>query len=199
MALRVAVLGGVALVLFAVVFFRLWYLQVLSGDQYVSQANANQVREQRIPAPRGDIVDRYGRAIVTNRISRVVQIDPGKLPPPGRERRVLYRRLGDVLRMSPASIQRTLIEQRRALPYANVTVKQDVPLSAMNYIKERPGRFRGVTVDPIFLRRYPYGRLAAQLLGYVGRITPKQTRQERYKDVHPQAVVGQAGLEWQYD
>ena len=35
MALRVAVLGGLALVLFAVVFFRLWYLEVLSGDQYV--------------------------------------------------------------------------------------------------------------------------------------------------------------------
>jgi penicillin-binding protein 2 len=199
LALRIAVMGGIALVLFAVVFFRLWYLQVLSGDQYVSQANQNQVREVRIQAPRGEIVDRYGRQIVTNRIARVVQVELSKLPAAGAPRQRLYRRLGDVLQMSPRAIQRTVIEQRKALPYANVTVKQDVPLSAMNYIKERQSRFRGVTVEPVFLRRYPYGDLAAQLLGYVGRITRDQLKEERYKGVNQQAVVGQAGLEWQYD
>ena len=199
MALRVAVLGGLALVLFAIVFFRLWYLEVLSGDQYVVQANENQVREVRIQAPRGDIVDRYGRPIVRNRMANTVQIEPARLPAAGAPRRRLYRRLGGVLEMSPREIQQTVIEQRKALPYANVTVKQDVSLSAMNYIKERQPRFPGVTVEPVFLRRYPYGPLAAQLLGYVGRITRTELKQERYKGVHPQAVVGQAGLEWEYD
>ena len=141
MAVRVAVLGGMALVLFAVVFFRLWYLQVLSGDQYVSQANENQVREIRIQAPRGDIVDRYGRRIVTNRMANVVQIELARLPPAGQQRRRLYRRLGDVLKMSPREIQRTVIEQRKVLPYANVTVKQDVTNAEMAYIEERSGRF----------------------------------------------------------
>ncbi|HEY3020014.1 MAG TPA: penicillin-binding protein 2 [Solirubrobacteraceae bacterium] len=199
MALRVAVLGGIALVLFAVVFFRLWYLEVLSGDQYVVQANENQVREVRIQAPRGDIVDRYGRPIVRNRMANTVQIELARLPAPGAPRRRVYRRLGEVLQMSPREIQRTVVEQRKALPYANVTVKQDVSLSAMNYIKERQPRFPGVTVEPVFLRRYPYGHLAAQMLGYVGRITRKELKEERFKGVHPQAVVGQAGLEWQYD
>ena len=199
MAVRVAVLGGIALVLFAVVFFRLWYLQVLSGDQYVSQANENQVREIRIQAPRGDIVDRYGRRIVTNRMANVVQIELARLPPPGEARRRLYRRLGDVLRMSPREIQNTVIEQRKALPYANVTVKQDVSNAEMAYIEERSARFKGVNVDRVFLRRYPFQTLAAQMLGYVGRITRTQLKQDRYKGVSQQAVVGQAGLEWQYD
>src|SRR5881398_2584743 len=64
---RTSTSSRIALVLFAVVFFRLWYLQVLSGDQYVSQANQNQVREVRIQAPRGDIVDRNGAKVVVNR------------------------------------------------------------------------------------------------------------------------------------
>jgi penicillin-binding protein 2 len=199
LALRVAILGGLALVLFAVVFFRLWFLQVLSGPEYVSQANDNQVREVRIQAPRGEIVDRYGRRIVTNREAIVVQIVPADLPPAGEPRRRVYRRLGGVLRMSPERIQREVIRQRKALPYANVTIKQDVSPSVMNFVKERQRRFRGVTVERESLRRYPYQRLAAQLLGYVGRITPKQLKQERYREVHPQAVVGQAGIEWQYD
>ena len=48
-ALRVAVLGGIALVMFAVIFFRLWYLQVLSGDKYLAEANNNRIREVRVP------------------------------------------------------------------------------------------------------------------------------------------------------
>ena len=60
LAVRVAVLGGFAFVLFAIVFFRLWFLQVLSGEDYVAKARDNRVRKVRIEAPRGDIVDRNG-------------------------------------------------------------------------------------------------------------------------------------------
>jgi penicillin-binding protein 2 len=80
LALRVAVFGAVAFGLFAIVFFRLWYLQVLSGDQYLAQANNNRFRELRIPAPRGDIVDRNGKVIVQNKRAIVVELDPSKLP-----------------------------------------------------------------------------------------------------------------------
>ena len=58
LAWRVAVLGGVAFVLFAIVFFRLWYLQVLTGQEAVRSASDNRVRKVRIEAPRGNIVDR---------------------------------------------------------------------------------------------------------------------------------------------
>ena len=51
LALRVAVLGGIAFALFAIVFFRLWFLQVLSGEEYVSQARENRVRKVKIEAP----------------------------------------------------------------------------------------------------------------------------------------------------
>src|SRR3954470_9314389 len=80
LAVRVAVLGGFAFVLFAIIFFRLWFLQVLSGDDYVSQARENRVRKIKIEAPRGDIVDRDGNVVVTTRIAAVVQIIPSQLP-----------------------------------------------------------------------------------------------------------------------
>jgi len=80
LALRVAILGGIALALFAIVFFRLWYLQVLSGDKFLAQATVNRVRDLRIQAPRGNIVDRNGRTIVANHVAVVVEIDPAKLP-----------------------------------------------------------------------------------------------------------------------
>ena len=80
LALRVAIFGAIAFMLFAVVFFRLWYLQVLSGDQYLAQANTNRVRALPIPAPRGKIVDRKGKLIVGNNYAAVIEMDPSKLP-----------------------------------------------------------------------------------------------------------------------
>ncbi|MEI6725857.1 MAG: hypothetical protein WCN81_06515, partial [Actinomycetes bacterium] len=63
-ALRVAVMVGIAAVLFGIILFRLWFLQVLSGQQFVSQANDNRLRSVKIVAPRGSIVDRNGTVIV---------------------------------------------------------------------------------------------------------------------------------------
>jgi len=65
-ALRVAILGGIALVMFGVIFFRLWYLQVLTGEQYVQEASANSVRDLPIAAPRGQILDREGQPIAAS-------------------------------------------------------------------------------------------------------------------------------------
>jgi penicillin-binding protein 2 len=81
LAMRVAILGGFAFALFAIVFFRLWFLQVLSGEDYVSAAAKNRVRKVRIEAPRGDIVDRNDRKLVTTRVAPVVQLTPESLPP----------------------------------------------------------------------------------------------------------------------
>jgi penicillin-binding protein 2 len=80
LAVRVAVLGGIAFALFAIVFFRLWFLQVLSGEDYVTQARENRVRKIKIEAPRGDIVDRNGNRLVRTRVAPVVQVVPGGLP-----------------------------------------------------------------------------------------------------------------------
>jgi penicillin-binding protein 2 len=85
LAIRVAIFGAVAFGLLGIIFFRLWYLQVLSGDKYLAQANTNRFRQLRIPAPRGEIVDRNGTVIVRNKRAIVVQLDPTKLPQQERE------------------------------------------------------------------------------------------------------------------
>lgn len=90
LAIRVAALGVVAFALFAIIFFRLWYLQVLSGDQYLAQAQTNKVRVQPLPAPRGSIVDRDGEVIVQNRTAIVVKIKPESLPDSEKDAAAVY-------------------------------------------------------------------------------------------------------------
>ena len=102
LALRIAVLGGVAVALFAVLFFRLWYLQVLSGDEYLAEAKNNRTREFRVSAPRGEILDRDGDVLVDNRTSLALQVNPQKLPEDPAERRAELARLGELTDMLPA-------------------------------------------------------------------------------------------------
>ena len=67
-------LGGIALAMFSIIFFRLWYLEVLSGDEYLEQAQNNRVREIKVPAPRGEILDRNGEVLVDNRTALALQV-----------------------------------------------------------------------------------------------------------------------------
>jgi len=199
LAVRVAIVGGIALAAFGIVFFRLWYLQVLSGDKYKVEAQANQRREITIQAPRGDIVDRDGRVLVRNRVGNALKITPDKLSSDEGERRALYRRLGRLVGMRPRVIERRVNAQLKELPFSAATVKQDVPRATMMYIEERQEDFPGVTVDPVFLREYPHGELGAHLFGYVGEVSAEELKEPRFGGVKMGDRVGKAGLEQEYD
>jgi penicillin-binding protein 2 len=232
LALRVAIFGGVALALFAIVFFRLWYLQVLSGDKYLAEARVNRVRELRIQAPRGKIVDRNGKVIVRNRQAVVVELDPAKLPDAERENaaawgkkagerlarpkgkrgeeiryppiataalKTRYRRLGAVVGKSATQIHREVVRSLVLVPYSAVRIKTDVDESVLAFISERPERFPGVKVERTYLRDYPHDTLAAQILGTVGEISPKELKSPRFRGVKQGTLIGRDGLERAYD
>ncbi len=90
LALRVAGAGVFAFVLFGIIFFRLWYLEVLDGDKYLAQARENRVRTERVPAPRGRIVDANNVVIVDNRKATVVSLNPASIPAEMREAIATY-------------------------------------------------------------------------------------------------------------
>lgn len=199
LAIRVAIVGGVTLALFSVVFFRLWFLQILSGDKYLSEAKNNQIRELKVEAPRGEVLDRKGRVLVDNRTALQVEIVPQRLPRSSESRRQLFQRLGRVLGMSPARIRMEYRRQLRQLPFGGVTLKTDVPLSTVWYLQEHQQEFPGVSAKRVFLRRYPYKSVAAHLFGYVSEVSPEQLKKPRFNSVEQGDRVGQTGLELVYD
>jgi penicillin-binding protein 2 len=199
LALRVAILGGIALTMFAIIFFRLWYLQVLSGDKYRAEANNNRIRDVGVPAPRGDVVDRNGKVLVDNRVSIAVQVDPRKLPPAGRRRALMYRRLGRIIGQTPHQIDAEVRRQHALLPYAPATVKSDASRDVYDYLFERQNDFPGVTVARVYVRQYPHGDVGAHMFGTVGSISPDELKQLKFKGVPQGTIVGQDGIEYTYD
>lgn len=199
LAFRVAIIGGIALLAFALIFFRLWYLQVLSADSYRAQANDNRVRSIEQQAPRGEIVDREGRVLVSNRSGLSVSVSPKELPAGEADRDDLYRRLGRVLAMRPRKIEVRVEEQLETIPYSRATVKQDVPQETVAYLLENWEDFPGVEPERVFLRQYPHGEVGAHVLGYTGEVDESELEQERFRNLEPGDYVGKLGIEWQYD
>jgi penicillin-binding protein 2 len=199
LAIRVAIIGAVALAAFGVIFFRLWFLQVLSGDKYLAEANDNRVRDIKVQAPRGEIVDRDGTPLVENRVGLAVKVTPDKLPHDQVERMRIYRRLGRVLGLSPARIRRSVDRQLKAEPFAAAIVKQDAPYDVVAWVLEHGDDLPGVTVERVFLRKYPFHQIGAHLFGTVGEVTGKQLKDPRYRGVAMGDRVGQSGIEEQYD
>jgi penicillin-binding protein 2 len=199
LAFRVAVIGGVALVMFALIFFRLWYLQVLSGDKYEAQAQNNRVREIKVQAPRGEIVDRHGQPLVENRNSLSIKVTPDKLPEDLGQREEVYRRLAKLLHLKPRRLEKRIEGELKALPFSKPTVKQDVSQDLVAFVLERQSEFPGVEPEREFLRDYPHGPVGAHLFGYVGEVNEKQLKDQRYNGVEMGDRVGQAGIEAEYD
>jgi penicillin-binding protein 2 len=199
LAFRVAIVGGVALAAFAVVFFRLWYLQVLSSDKYVAEAQNNQLREIKVQAPRGEIVDREGRVLVRNRVGFAVKVTPAGLSEDESERRELYRRLAKLLHMRADRIEQRVNGQLEELPFSTATIKQDVPSEVTSYIAERREDYRGVTVEPVFLREYPHREVGAHLFGYLGEVNQEELDDPTFAGVELGDRVGKAGIEQAYD
>jgi penicillin-binding protein 2 len=85
------------------------------------------------------------------------------------------------------------------VPYAPVTIKTDAGPGVLTVLGERQNEFPGVVQQPVSIRAYPYGEMAAQALGYVGQISEGELKLRPFHGVRPGTVVGQEGLEYYYD
>lgn len=206
--LRLAVLGIVAVSLFAALFTRLWYLQVLASPQYELQATALQRRIVVEPAPRGRILDRNGTVLVDNRLSYIVSLDRQLLADldDGEQADLLSRLVAELAPVEPG-ITVEVIEQRlssnRFSPYTPVPVATEIPEQLAVRLTERKDDFAGVMdVEARAIRHYPYGRLASHVLGYVGSINDEEfaLRQDSQPGEYQLTdEIGKAGVEATYE
>lgn len=199
LALRIAIFGGFAVVLFATLFVRLWLLQVVDGEKYLAEAKNNRTRSFRVSAPRGEILDRNGEVLVANRTSLALQVNPRKLPADPAERRAELSQLADLTHTTLPKLRRTMREELKEAPAAPVTLRRDVGHYLVFYLQENQERFPGVEVQRVFVRAYPDGTLAAHILGNVGEISPEELKEPRYRGLQPGDEIGQDGVEDVYD
>ncbi|HEY8103512.1 MAG TPA: penicillin-binding protein 2 [Gaiellaceae bacterium] len=196
LALRIGVLAALALIIFAILFLRLWALQVLSGDRYLNAAQNNQLRTIRVEAARGSILDRRGRTIVSNVPGTAVQIWTTDLPEVGRY--AMFKKLSTILRVPLPRLTKAL-KQGRVDPLTPILIKTAVHEDQVAALEERRAEFPGVEVVGTYLRDYEYRTLGAQLLGYVGEISPEELERLEKVGYSPGEKIGKTGVEAAFD
>jgi len=192
--LRMAVVGVIGISLFAAMFTRLWYLQVMDSQKLQALATQNQVREVFESAPRGRILDRQGRPIVQNKPSQAVTVNRAEV----QDDPEVLARLAPLLGMSEAELTRR-IDDPRYTRFRPVPVAEDVREDLVVYLEERSQEFRGVDVATSYQRAYPNGALAAHLVGYVGEINDRELAARKDKDYRLGDEVGKSGVEQAYE
>jgi penicillin-binding protein 2 len=200
LAWRVALLSGLIVIGFAALLGRLWALQVLAGTQYAARAQANQLRTVRVPAPRGLIVDRNQNVLVTNKPVTSVELWPSGLPKVYARRVAELRELAHVTRVNVRQVTRLIVERRRAGDMLDpVVVRPEAPTPMLTYLQERAGQFPGLTLTRSYIRRYPHGEFAPQLLGYVGQVSQPELQTLGRAGYAPGDEIGQTGIEATYN
>src|SRR3954468_19509535 len=194
--LRLAIIGIVALSLFAAMFTRLYFLQVLAAPEYKLAAKANQVRLVSEPAPRGRILDRNGKVLVDNRASNVVAIDRSKVRDK-KQREEMLTRLAVVLGVTPDELDKRYNDQRVS-PYTPVPVAEDVPEDVLVLLRERRREFPAVVAKRVAVRTYPNGGLPADILGYVGEVNQDEL-DSKPGQYSLGDIIGKAGVEKVYE
>ena len=195
-SLRVGILGSLVFIIFAALFLRLWALQVLSGPKYVGQTQRQAFLTVRVQPPRGTILDRNGKPLVMNAAATVVQLWPSDLPKVYTQR---YAELSALARATQIPLYEisAIIKAHRNEPF--VTIREPASKGMVAYLSERASQFPGVTLGRAYIRHYPYGSLAAQVLGYTGEISPSELKADASSGYVAGDVIGQAGLESSYD
>jgi penicillin-binding protein 2 len=195
MQVRVVALAMVVAAVFSVLGFRLWYLQVITGQEHTSYAQNTHTREVKIPAQRGVIYDRDGEVLANNVPGLNVTIVPNAIP------REKVEELAGILEADEEAV---LAQYDAALQsgnqYSPMLIKENASREDVMYVSERTEEFKGLVVNDDYVRNYPENSLASHLLGYTGAVTPEELEAGGiYGGLLNDAVVGKGGVELAYE
>jgi penicillin-binding protein 2 len=172
---------------------RLGYLQILEGGKYRQRAEANRVRIVAAQRPtRGNILDRQGRVLVSNRNIHSVFVWPAATKKP--TWLASRQRLAEILAMSEADIQEKVQNVKASSPQM-VRIEKDLTPDKITALKEFSTDTDGINVEIEAVRYYPHGELASHVLGYTGELTKEELEKRRSNGYRLNDIAGKMGAE----
>lgn len=191
---RFAALGVLGLGIFGALSAKVFSLQVVQGEKYSNQSEQNLYTSVSTPAPRGYIYDCKGNVLAGNKSLQTVLADPEVADDP-----VVLRRLSGVLGI-PVNVVRQRIQDASLGAQSQRIVASDVRLRDVAFISEHSVAFPGITAQTRTTREYPYGALAAHVLGYTSSVTEAELENSREgREIKSNDIIGKSGIEYFYD
>lgn len=166
--------------------------QVLKAGYYRNLSENNRIRLIPLEAPRGRVLDRAGRLLATNRPAYHLVATPEDVTPE------VYPVLARLLKTSEKVIRQHMSAERE-YPFAPVVLASDIPKELLFRVEELRPELPGISITTDWIRHYPYGAVASHLIGYLGKINPKEYRELDRARYGFTSLVGRSGLEKVFD
>ncbi|HEX8396817.1 MAG TPA: penicillin-binding protein 2 [Pyrinomonadaceae bacterium] len=199
LGVRIGAIQIIAVVLLALLGIRLYYLQIVKGEQYKERAVNQRIRLLPIPAPRGAILDRQGRVMVDSRQTYNVVLSREEIK--NKDITSLLPVYSENLGIDEETLREKLDFMRLQPAFESVVIKENVGLDDLTWVEAHELEHPELRVEIHPQRFYPLGKTAAHILGYVGEISPKQLQEPVFidKGLRPGDIIGREGLEATYD
>jgi len=193
--IRLTAVQYVVLGIFLFLAYGLWRLQVSQSEYYSAAAERNRVREVPILAPRGKILDRYGRTIVDNYTSFTALL----MRDSSRNLEADAGLIAQGLHLDPKEV-REKIRHFASLPqYQHIYLKEDITMDEESFIEAHKNELPELDSIMAYRRLYPRKGFLAHLVGYVGEVSEDMLNQPQFELYNPGDVVGKSGVELEYN
>lgn len=188
----------IALIFTFIIFsMRLWYLQVIQGDELREFSEKNRIKQIKITSPRGLMLDRDGKVLVENHPGFEAILSPQYVE----DLDSLARAVGPIIGMEPPKvIQKVKRSRKQNGPFAQIKLKDNLSRDEVFRLKRIRLDTPGLDIRESVVRYYPLAENGAQLFGYVSEISRKQIPlyNQLYKgqlSFEQGDIIGQTGLE----
>jgi len=192
---RLTTVQYMILVIFLVLAYGLWRLQVVQSEFYAALAEKNKTREVPILAPRGKILDREGRTIVDNYPSFTALL----LRDSSRDLSADADLIAEGLHMDAKEVRERVRKFSTVAQYQPIYLKEDITPDELAFIESHRNELPELDTIMAHRRLYPRNGFMAHLVGYVGEVSEQMLNQPRWELYNPGDVVGQSGVELEYN
>jgi penicillin-binding protein 2 len=193
--LRLTAVQYVILLIFLVLAYGLWRLQVIHSDKYAQMAEQNRIRNVPILAPRGKIFDREGRLIVDNYPSSTALL----LRDQSRDLNADADLIARGLHLNGEEVRQQIRRFSWMPKYQPIFLKDDITPDELAFIESHKNELPELDTIMAHRRLYPLNGFMAHLIGYVGEVTEDMLNQPQFELYNPGDVVGISGVEKQYN
>lgn len=184
-----------AIVAFTIILSRLWYLQILQGKKFKSLSENNRIRIVKIPAPRGIIFDRKGKSLVDNYPS----FDLSIIPEDVNDLESTIKELSGLLNVNADLFKAKLKEAQGNPPFKPIKVKTNLDYREVAIVETNKLYLPGITIEIEPKRLYIFDKLAAHLIGYMGKISESQLKTRGSDGYNMVDLIGKYGIEHDYE
>ncbi|HSV30896.1 MAG TPA: penicillin-binding protein 2 [Atribacteraceae bacterium] len=184
---RIEILLWIFLAAFAFLVIRLWYLSILETALYQQKSEMNRIRITSLPAPRGNIYDRYGKILAQDMPHYAVSYLPENLE------------MSDIVSRLERVIGRSIDNLPRERPSGEILLIDSITFEEVIRIEEAKQDLPGIMVEVRPSRVYPGDDTLSHIIGYIGSIGKEELREKGHLGYGAEDLIGKSGIELYYE